>query len=240
MSAPSTASQQDEAAAEADVVAFLQFLLFLCGTSVGSFNTGWTWPVAIAIGAGLIFPAARTWAERRVRRHVPVGEGTPTVQTRARLAGVVVLSAALYGYYRPSELCGTLVVAPIVGLVADNLLSSWTLGFGLLQSARRVRGWTQVEVLSVDDCVATIQRDGDLVLARADGPLPLGIVYVDMDHHPLDYRHGAASHIRNFESLQTRRRRRSLRQLAAIRLCTGLMWVAVVLSPFVGETLGRR
>ena len=97
-----------------------------------------------------------------------------------------------------------------------------------------------MEVVSVHDGVATIQSGADLVLARAEGELPLGVVYVDMDLRPTDYRLDAAARIHDFESQQARRRRHSLSQLAAIRLCSGLMWVGVVLSPFLGETLGER
>lgn len=142
-------------------------------------------------------------------------------------------------YDRPSDACSTLIIAPILGLAADNLLSSFMLAFDMLRRARSVRGWTRVEVLSVHEGIATIQSATDVVLARVDGALPLGVVYVDMDHLHSNYRVGAAARIRDFESHETRRRRRSLVQLAALRLSSGLMWVAVVLSPLVGRTLGR-
>lgn len=240
MSSPSTTSQQNEAAAEADVVAFLQFLLFLGGTSLGSFASGWTLPIQIVLGLGLGFPAARTWLERRVRRNVVVDAGTPAFRTRAQLTAVVFLAGALYSYCRPSELCATLVCAPFLGFAADNFLSASTLGFNQLRQWRSVRGWTCVEVVSVHDGIATIQRGADVVLARADGELPLGSVYVDMDLRAADYRLGAAPRIHDYESHQARRRRHSLGQLAAIKLCSGLMWVGVVLSPLLGETFGER
>lgn len=232
--------QQSEAAAEAEVVAFLQFLMFVCGTSVGSFAYGWTLTAPIILVSGLVFPLARVWAEKRVRPSVPVGEGELPFRHRGTVAALVAIGAATYFGFRPGELCSTLILAPIIGLAVDNLMTALVLVSRQIRRRRSVRGWTRLDVVSVHEGIATLRLQGDFLLAHHDGDLSLGIVYADLDLYPADYRLSAAARIHDFESEETRRGHRALAKLAAIRLCSGLMWIAIAVSPHLGEAFGER